>query len=340
VWEGETETEQYLVIPLAPGTPPLDVEVEVSLIDADTGQAFDARSETGAPAGQWVAVGTAQTGPVADDPYGAREALGLGPIDSESLSAYALDWPTTAPGGALGLTLEWTLSQADLLAVPPSIQLMQGGKVVAIDDGPPLQGRPLADVPDGMPYLDHRVLQVSREAGPGLAEVVVVLDGDTLTLGQVEVIGFERTFEPPEVPHRLEADFEGAFRLLGYDISPAGPIASDDTLTLTLYWQALADGTPEADYSVFTHVLAEDGRLIGQHDGPPVHGARPTSGWLAGEYLIDEHPMTFKEAYTGAAIVQVGLYDPRTFRRALTDDGSDAVRLPVELEVVSEGELP
>jgi hypothetical protein len=339
-WAGTTETEQYLVIPLAPGTPPLDVDVEVSLIDADTGQAFDARSQTGAPAGQWMAIGAARLGPVADDPYGARQALGLGPVDSGAISAYALDWPTVAPGGTLGLTIEWTLPQADLLASPPSIKLVQGSKVIASDEGPPLQGRPLAEVPDGAPYLDHRVLQVSREAEPGQAEIVVMLDAGALTLGQVEVIGFERTFEPPEVPHRLEADFEGAFRLLGYDISPAGQIANTGTLRLTLYWQALADGTPEADYTVFTHILAEDGRLIGQHDGPPVSGTRPTSGWLAGEYLVDEHTLTFKEAYTGPAVVQIGLYDPRTFRRALTDDGSDAVRLPVELEVVSERQLP
>ncbi|NDJ53863.1 MAG: hypothetical protein GYB68_12380 [Chloroflexi bacterium] len=84
---------------------------------------------------------------------------------------------------------------------------------------------------------------------------------------------------------------------------------------------------------MFTHLVTPDGRLIGQHDAVPAVGQRPLSGWLSGEYLIDPHPITFREPYQGPAFIQVGLYDPNSFERLLTSDGLDALRLPDELTI-------
>jgi hypothetical protein len=279
-----------------------------------------------------VRIGSSLRRWVYDDP----PPLTLTRVEAGYLSAYATDWPTTTPGGRLGVALSWLAEPYRVVKAGTRLQLVQDGAILAEDDGPPLQGRQPADVPTGTPWLDLRALQVSGEAESGPADLVLWVGDERVTLGQVEILGFERITERPviETPH--EATFGDAIRLLGYRLDVPDPLTGESVLVLTLYWQALVDGEPGKNYVVFTHILSADGRLVGQHDGVPVYGARPTGGWLQGEYLIDEHPMTFGEPYAGPIRIQVGLYDPVTFERLLTGDGLDAVVLPVEgLEVES-----
>jgi len=105
---------------------------------------------------------------------------------------------------------------------------------------------------------------------------------------------------------------------------PAAEFTTAGPLPLTLYWQGLG-GTSPLDYIVFTHLLAEDGHLIGQHDGPPAGGNRPVTQWTAGEVIEDLHSMAFQDtSYAGPARIAVGLYDPAG-GRILNHAGSDQV---------------
>lgn len=126
-------------------------------------------------------------------------------------------------------------------------------------------------------------------------------------------------------------------RLVGYELSSA-QVASGDRLVVTLYWQGLG-GTSPVDYTVFTHLLSEQGVLIAQHDGPPAQGAAPTSTWEAGEIIQDTHQLTFRSEgadYAGPATVMVGLYDPgNPSARLTTSEGQDYVILPVAVSVLS-----
>jgi hypothetical protein len=116
---------------------------------------------------------------------------------------------------------------------------------------------------------------------------------------------------------------------------PASEFTTAEPVPLTLYWRKL-DGVNPVDYLVFTHLLAEDGHLIGQHDGPPAGGARPMTQWAAGEVVEDFHPMAFQDAsYVGPARIAIGLYDPAT-GRVLTSTGSDHVILPVAITIVAQ----
>jgi hypothetical protein len=151
--------------------------------------------------------------------------------------------------------------------------------------------------------------------------------------------------EPAEVPTPVptdapEAAISGEVRarfgdfaeLVGYDL-PAGEVTAGQPLPLTLYWRGL-EGTSPTNYLVFTHLFAQDGRLIAQHDGPPGAGARPTSSWAAGEVIVDPHPMAFADtAYVGPATIAVGLYDPAVGRVPI-DTGADSVVLPVTISVI------
>jgi hypothetical protein len=151
--------------------------------------------------------------------------------------------------------------------------------------------------------------------------------------------------EPTELPTPAPTDtpeaalsgevtvrFGNFAELVGYSL-PTAEVSPAQPLALTLYWRGLA-GTSTTNYLVFTHLLADDGRLIAQHDGPPAGGTRPTSSWTAGETIADPHPMAFYDtAYAGSARIAVGLYDPAT-GRALTETGSDSVILPLTINVV------
>jgi hypothetical protein len=120
--------------------------------------------------------------------------------------------------------------------------------------------------------------------------------------------------------------------LVSYSL-PAAEFSTAQPLPLTIYWQGL-EGTSALDYWVFTHLLAEDGHLVAQHDGAPADGSRPVTGWGTYETIVDLHPMVFADtAYTGPARISVGLYDP-VVGRVLTDTGADHVVLPVVVTIV------
>ncbi len=336
-WQPDEQFAQYFVLPLQPGTPPLEAHLVAVLYDAQTGEAVDLRDASGAPAGREALLASVVLGPAparwvyADD----QRAFALTPLPSDVLAGYAPDRSVVAPAERLGVTLGWLIPPEVVRERGAEIQLVQDGLLLAWEDGPPLQGRQPADVPAGGLWLDRRVLEVGREARSGPADLIVRLGDQRITLGSVEIAGFERLNERPAVEHTLEATFGEVAQLLGYRLEVPPRITSEATLTLTLYWQALADGTPEVQYKVFTHMLNPEGRLVGQHDGVPVDGTRPFSGWQAGEYLIDVHPMRFIAPYEGVIHIQVGLYDPATLERILTADGRDAVMLPLELVVES-----
>jgi len=118
---------------------------------------------------------------------------------------------------------------------------------------------------------------------------------------------------------------------------PSTEINTAQPLQLTLYWRAL-EGSSSMNYVVFTHLLSESGEthLVAQDDDQPADGARPITGWSSGETIVDVHPMLFLDPdYTGAARIEVGLYDPAApGDRVLTNTGNDHVVLPLTLRIV------
>lgn len=133
----------------------------------------------------------------------------------------------------------------------------------------------------------------------------------------------------------LDVRFGDFGRLVSYEVS-ADQVSPGQPFLVTLYWQGL-DGISPVNYTVFTHLISEDGRLVAQHDGPPSNGSAPTTSWQAGQIIRDGHQLAFRaEAsdYRGPASVLVGLYDPANPDvRLVTSTGRDHVRLPVTISV-------
>lgn len=104
--------------------------------------------------------------------------------------------------------------------------------------------------------------------------------------------------------------------LLDYKLE--GPLRHGATIRLTLYWQALKE--MEKDYTVFVHVVDEEGTVWGQWDSQPVSGERPTSGWERGEVIEDAYKISIdvegpREGYK----IKVGMYLVETGERLPTE---------------------
>jgi hypothetical protein len=128
------------------------------------------------------------------------------------------------------------------------------------------------------------------------------------------------TTAPPS--HPLRADLGGRMTLLGYDLSPAWTHPGD-SLAVTLTWQA---ATPMGvDFTVFVHLMAEDGRRVAQHDGGPWYDVPlPTSAWREGEVLRDRHVLDLPpDLSPGSYRLLLGAYYwPTSERLPLLVDGA------------------
>jgi hypothetical protein len=344
-WEDGTTITSFHILPLTTGTPPLSYTVGIDVYAVDSaGQIryLDLLDEGGNPAGQVYHTSPVYLGlgiGLDADPYRATAAMPplappLAPAPGLALEAVDIDRHTVAPGQPIFVALRWRAETAPLPDLRPVLELRQDDVMIAAVSNAPAAGRyPTDQWRTGEVVLDRRRLTVPATARAGAADVTLCLNERCTVLGEVQVTVEQHLFEVPPISNEVHVRFGDTAELLGYYLAPP-PYSSDRPITVTLYWQAL-EGAPTRDYTVFTHILTPDAYLVAQHDGRPVSGTRPTTGWLPGEVIIDEHPMTFREAYAGPALIEVGLYDPATLERVATSNGTDFVVLASQLSIDS-----
>jgi len=140
-------------------------------------------------------------------------------------------------------------------------------------------------------------------------------------------------YAPPpllaELPPRaspLAVDFGEQARLLGYEL-PEESVRPGEALPLTLYWQALT--AMDRDYSVFIHLVDDNGLIVAQRDSYPAGGNAITSGWPVGAVIPDRHiiPIPMVAPAPCKTRLLVGLYDYESGERLPTADGDNSVAL-------------
>jgi len=134
-----------------------------------------------------------------------------------------------------------------------------------------------------------------------------------------------------------EDQWDDALTLIGYSAAAAppggafGPVAdglpTGTTVCLSLFWRV--DKPMGQNYTVFVHLLGEDGRMLAQHDAWPADAHRPTSVLSPGDVVRDVHYLTIPEIIPATAVVHVGLYEGITGRHLLLQDGQEAVTLSI-----------
>jgi hypothetical protein len=137
--------------------------------------------------------------------------------------------------------------------------------------------------------------------------------GDAVQLGHLQVRAPERTMNRPGIQHPMQAELGEQVRLVGYDLD-ATRLKPGAALTVTLYWQALREMT--SDLKSFVHLLDSSGRFVAGSDAIPSNWTRPTTGWLAGEYVADVHILALPgDLAPGEYHLETGLYDAESNQR-------------------------
>jgi hypothetical protein len=244
---------------------------------------------------------------------------------------YDLDSSWVVSDGKVILTLYWLAlepMEADYTVYLKSINAVY--HVWGEQEGRPYwDGLPTNTWHKGQMIGDTREIELLPGTPPGSYQITVNLydpyrgeelkPEQDLVLGPVEV---PRRESPPlsalDIVRPLEVDLEGKVRLLGYNIESG--FRPGDGIHLTLFWQAVEE--MDRNYTVFTHLVDEEGRLWGQKDNPPVDGFYPTSQWGEGEVVRDQYDILISpDAPTGEYQIEVGMYLAETGERLPVFDG-------------------
>ncbi|TEU14591.1 MAG: hypothetical protein E3J21_15400 [Anaerolineales bacterium] len=260
--------------------------------------------------------------------------------DKIEFLGYQLDAVEARPGGVVPFSLFWQAWQPLTENYSIFVRLADKGDAFTWqEDGQSVNGLfPTSQWPTGVEVWDGREIAIPTDAPPGRYRLEVgwyepstlerlpVLDeegrpqGDTLVLDYLKVMGDEESLSPQ---HSLAATFGDSISLLGYDLDPAAT-KPGDVIRLKLYWQA-REPVGE-DYTVFVHVVGEDGRLWGQHDGQPEGGFYPTCFWDEGEVIVDEHEIVLRpDTPPGEYQIVTGLYRLANGERLALDTGDQGV---------------
>lgn len=340
-WQPGEVVVTYHLLPLSPGTPPIKMDLELVVYQEDdvAMTPLEGLDEGNNPIGRLIPLGSVALFPSVGLDPGLYEVPPLpmwdAPvemIDGLQLAGASFGSESYRPGQAIRVGLTWRSTADSLPDLRPSLRLKQDGVILAENNDAPANGRyPTDRWRRG--EIVHEYRDVRIPAGvEGAAELVVVVDGWVENLGEVTISGSDVLFEQPAIQNPADIQFGHGITLIGFD-SPPETINTADILPITLYWRSGAEEIP-LSYTVFVHLVGEDGSLIAQHDSLPDNGRRPTNEWLPEEFIIDPHELAWRDSgYRGEAQLLVGLYDAAAGRRLTLADGSDSYRLPLTIRV-------
>jgi hypothetical protein len=331
---GQFALDSHLLAPL-PGTPPGSYDVRLLLFDQQTLQPAGAQ-ENPASEGmvdQLVVARPEQPATLAElQPQFPAEAA-WGPL---RLLGYNLDRAEAAPGDPFLLTLFWRAEEAPGDDYRAELSLLGPPGDAVLERRLPLvrAGFPSTSWQAGDTWRGQHALRLPPGLGSGVHRWELVLcsganvcqpAGAPLELGTLLVHAPQRRFDTPDVALPLNARLGQAATLLGADLS-ADELRAGEPLVVELVWRA--EQETETNYHIFLHLLGPEGTVIAQSDGEPASWTRPTTGWLAGEIIVDERELLLPEPLApGDYHLVAGLYEPASGERLLLPDGDGAATI-------------
>ena len=244
--------------------------------------------------------------------------------DQVALLGYGLNETEAAPGDVLELWLRWQGLTHILRSYSIFVHLVdRAGTMWAQDDGAPLRGlQPTTHWVEGEIISDPRRLQlpVDIPAGryrvqtgiylPETMERLPVFAENMDLVGDAAILDYVQVGRQPGEDlgpqHEVSFSLGGLVSLRGYDLEVGEPRPGGQ-VRVVLYWRA--DQHFEEDYTVFVHLVDQEGRIWGQQDSQPEGGFYPTSFWDVGELVRDEYEFDIDKAAPGGGYqLEVGMY--------------------------------
>jgi hypothetical protein len=240
------------------------------------------------------------------------------------LRSYALGATELKPGATLSIALTWEAVQPPDRDYSVFVHLTDENEILQAqqDSYPGLGARPTGDWQADETIYDPHQVRVS-ETAPAPARLRVDVGVYDYATGQrLPVDGADQwplgyvTLLPSaqgDLPHSVSINFGDEIELVGFDFDRR-VMRPGDSLTLTLWWKALA--RPSQDYAVFTHLVLPPDAVWAQKDAQPQNGTAPTSSWEPGQRMEDAYVLTLPDnAPPGVYFVEIGVYDRETFDR-------------------------
>ena len=235
-------------------------------------------------------------------------AAQLSPIDANQSGTIAIDarWGTAdSPGASYNvcmLLLDFQGEPVQTLCLPPDPQ------TATID-------WPANDV-----RRTSYIFPLSENIDPGSYQLGLTLanTGNIKSIGKMAAIG-EVTIHPFSPTHEVDANWQNEVSLAGYDFEQ-----EDDSLILTLFWQALQPIS--RSNKVFVHLVnVETGKILAQSDAIPRDWQYPTDRWQEDEIIRDEIVLPISSIPSDEYELRIGLYDELTSQRLMvSENGASA----------------
>jgi hypothetical protein len=150
-------------------------------------------------------------------------------------------------------------------------------------------------------------------------------DSETVTTDPILTVEnwWPRHFAPPEpIAVPLAANFANQLNLLGYQL-PRAQVKAGEAFPITLYWQAMPNKSPQADFIQFNNLLDSSGKLLGGYQRLPLE-YYSTLLWSPGEVVVDGYTVPVAaDAPPGQYYLDVGYY---------IIVGESAVNLPLVID--------
>ncbi|MDE3076297.1 MAG: hypothetical protein KGJ86_12790, partial [Chloroflexota bacterium] len=118
--------------------------------------------------------------------------------------------------------------------------------------------------------------------------------------------------------------------LLGWSYAGQPGARLGDSLMVRLFWKA--DRPVSFDYSAFVRLRGPEGQLVhGEDHGPGALIGFPSTRWQLGEVIPDDWSVPLSRSRrSGSYAIEVGVYDYRDLKPALSTAGEPIVVLGTE----------
>jgi len=139
-------------------------------------------------------------------------------------------------------------------------------------------------------------------------DYTININGQSTGVTMVVENWWPRQFAPPDdIETPLQANFAEQVLLLGYSL-PQKQVRAGEAFLVTLYWQALPDKSPQANFIQFNNLLDSNGEVRGGYERLPLE-YYSTLLWVPGEVVIDGYAVQVDaDAPPGDYYLAVGLY--------------------------------
>lgn len=337
-WKKDEKLFGSYTVGLTPGTPAGDYFIEATFYTKSDESGLDVLAPNGAPIGKSVKLGPIPVLPAAQP--AAYASLNIQnnisqPIGPLTLLGYQLGSDKASAGETVPLSLYW---RADSKPDKDYTFRVQFGDITS--DAAPLANAqfPTSKWRTGEIVRGQYNIAIPATAIDGATKLRIVLsDNNALDLAQFTVEKTDRVFVKPTTQFAQNANFANVIGLAGYNI-PA-TVKPGDILKLALYWQAR--GKMDKPYTVFVHLLDSANKVVAQKDAQPANGARPTTGWVANEYVADNYELAIpSNVAPGKYQIEIGWYDakdPAFARLQVLDDkgvpAGDHIILQTTIEI-------